>query len=1016
MSETRVFDKNKQPKKNSSDGSSGGGILKTLMKIGIALLIIGVVAIFGFYFAVLYGAFGHVPTLAELRAIQNPVASEIYSADNKLIGKFYRQNRTNIPYKEIPAHVVKALVATEDARFFEHKGVDTKSMFRVLIKSIILQDESSGGGSTITQQLIKNLFGRKRYSFLTMPVNKTREAIIARRMEHIYDKNDIVALYLNTVSFGENVYGIGTASERYFSSPAQKLTVEKGATLIGMLKATTSYNPRLNPAKAIQRRNVVLNQMQKKGYLSTIQTKDLKKRPLGLDYSVRRETEKLGAHFKSQVRQIVEKWAQEHPKSDGTYFNIYTDGLKIYTTLDSKMQTYAEGAVKEHMKKLQFDFDKHWQGRVPWGGDKKVITAAKQRSRRYKNLKAAGKTNTQIDRVFLKPVPMTVFDWSGEPKEKNMSPMDSIRHYLKFLNTGFVVMEPYSGHVKALVGSIDQKYFKYDNTNSRRQVGSTFKPIVYAASLHHEIFKPCQYFPNELRTYVDYDDWTPRNSDDQYGGAYSMRGGLAKSVNTVSVQIILETGVERVVDFAQSMGIKTDIPKVPSITLGTAEIPLREMVAAYSAFVNGGHETPAQYITKITNHSGKELGGKEMYTNVDYRRRSRIMEAETAASMVEMMEGVVDSGTARRLRSRYDFQSPMGGKTGTTQKQTDGWFMGITPKLVAGVWTGGSDRRIRFRSIGLGQGANMALPTWALFFKKLYNDPKYSEYKYATFKGASRDVLADLNCPIYVTHAPAAIPNRPSRPSSGSVFDEPVVTTPTTPSRPSPGHSTGSHSGSSSSSTRDPGSIFDNRPTKPTKPSTPSRSTGSVFDEPVVTTPTKPRKPSSSSTTTTTTKPSSPSRPSKPVFDEPVVTTPTKPRKPTKPYIPPADDVVEDVPDREYEPPRSRPSSSGSSSSTSTSTGSNRTKGTIRFPGKKKVPPTSGSSSTTTSTRTTPTRTTPTRTSPTRTTRTTPTRPSTVGSSGNNPRVIKGKIRPKGSKKDKKKRGLFRNLFGGKKN
>lgn len=735
----------------SSNKPSNGGkrpMRKFLLTL-LSLVLFVLLAMAIFIFAVMGGAFGELPDQEALRAIKNPTSTEIYGADGGLLGKYYFENRSNVPYQKIHSSVINALIATEDARFFQHEGVDTRSLFRVLIKTILLGDDNAGGGSTLSQQLIKNLFPREEHGFLTMPVNKVREAIIANRLEQVYTKEDIITLYLNTVSFGEDVFGIGSASQRFFSKSPEQLLPQESAVLVGMLKATTSYNPRRNPEKARQRRDVVLNQMVKYGRLTATDAEKFKKDPIVLKYS-RDAVEGLANHFREKLRTELKQWCKDNPKPDGTTYNIHTDGLKIYTTLDTRMQRYAEEATREHLTKLQKLFDEHWKSAKPWGTATDMIESAKLQSDRYKKMKAAGKTKLEIDSAFRLPLSMKLFSWQGEI-EKNISPNDSIAYYLMFLNAGFIAMDPQSGAVKAYVGSGDFGKFKFDHTQAKRQVGSTFKPIVYASALESGI-SPCQYFPNELRIYSDYQDWQPRNAEvDEYGGYYSLAGALAKSLNTISVQVLFEGGIENTIYMAQKMGITANIPNLPAIALGTPDISLAEMTQAYCTFANGGRATPAYYLTAIKDSKGNTLA---TFNSIPANQRRKAMEEQTARMMTQIMTTVIDSGTGRRLRSEYKLTNDIAGKTGTTQNQSDGWFIGYTPDLVCGVWVGGYDKRIRFRSIALGQGAAMALPIWGGFMKRYYQDPAFKIQAYRSFVPPSPENQARMQCPSYAPYPP----------------------------------------------------------------------------------------------------------------------------------------------------------------------------------------------------------------------------------------------------------------------
>ncbi len=716
-------------------------LLSIIIRTGVVLLVLSLLFLLtciGFYFSVYNGAFGALPTKDELKAIRNPLASEVYSEDSRLLGKYYIQNRTNVDFRDISANILQALVATEDARFFKHEGVDTRSMFRVLFKTILMGDDSSGGGSTITQQLIKNLFPRQDYGILSMLVNKTKEAIIARDLEEVYSKEDIITLYLNTVSFGEQAYGIETATKRFFQTTPDNVTREQAATLIGMLKAPTSYSPRLHPERSLERRNVVLEQMEKYGYLSSADAMKSKAKPMGLKYRRESHSDGQAPHFREKLRMELKPILENIYKRTGKKYSLYTDGLKIHTSINYDMQLYGEQAVAVHMQDLQDKFEDHWSEGDPWGTDKDAIERGIRQSERYRVMTKAKKSKREMDRAFREKIEMRVFAYNGEidAEGKNtyeidtlLSPRDSVRYYLRHLNTGFMAMEPKSGYVRAWVGGINHKHFQYDHVTSTRQVGSTFKPIVYAAAMQHGV-EPCTYYPNSKITYYQFQRWSPKNADGKYGGSYSMKGALTNSVNTVSVQVVLEAGVSRTIKVARDMGIVSDLPKSPTIALGTPDISLKEMVGAYGTFVNKGYGTTPIYLLKITDKNGKVI-----YEDRSHERKykPKVLEKYVADAMVDMLENVVDEGTGRRLRFRYKFENEIGGKTGTTQSQSDGWFMGITPKLVAGAWVGGAERQIRFRDISLGQGANMALPIFAEFMKRVYEDPQFRDISQATF-------------------------------------------------------------------------------------------------------------------------------------------------------------------------------------------------------------------------------------------------------------------------------------------
>ncbi|MBF8963856.1 transglycosylase domain-containing protein [Pontibacter sp. FD36] len=717
--------------------------LRSILRFALKGALFLLLAFTIFYLAVFTGIVGGaVPSRAQLKAIQNNTASEVYSADRVLLGRYYIQDRTNIRYDDIAPVAINALIATEDVRFYEHGGVDTRSLARVFVKTLMMGQESSGGGSTLSQQLAKNLFPRKGYRLWDMPVNKMREIIIARKLESIYSKQELLELYLNTVPMGGNLYGIERASRRFFNTTADSLRTEQAAVLIGMLKATTSYNPRLYPERSLKRRNVVLNQMARYDYLTPQQADSLKQLPLKLNYRYVTHNDGMAPYFREQLRQELVQWAAAQRKQNGQPYNLYTDGLKIYTTIDSRMQRHAEQAVRKKMAQLQQQFDAHWKGRTPWGSDASVMQLAMQRSDRYKKLKANGASDEEVLENFRQPVNMPVFSWKGN-SNKSMTPMDSLAYYQRFLNTGLLSMEPATGYVRAWVGGINHHAFKYDHVRSRRQVGSTFKPFVYAAALEKGI-DPCNYFPNELTTYPEYDDWSPRNSNGQYGGEYTMRGALAQSVNTISAHLILETGVDRTVALAKRMGIKQDLPRVPSLALGTADLSLLEMVSAYSAFANGGYKTAPVYIERIEDPQGRVIHQHRSGSGTQ-----RVLSRDNAAIMLHLLQGVVEEGSAARLRTEYGLRMDIAGKTGTSQEHADGWFIGITPELVTGVWVGAESPKVRFRTISEGQGSRTAMPVWGEYMRRVAQDKEFASLRTGRFAPLPSHLQGMLSCSSY---------------------------------------------------------------------------------------------------------------------------------------------------------------------------------------------------------------------------------------------------------------------------
>ncbi len=687
-----------------------------------------------------------VPSNKDLQKIQNPIASEVYTADSVLIGRYFIQDRTQVEFEDISPNIINALIATEDVRFFKHGGVDLRSLGRVFVKTLLLQNESSGGGSTITQQLAKNLYPRKEYMMLSMVVNKCREIVIARRLERLYSKEEIIALYLNTIPFGDNTYGIQAAANRFFSTTAKNISQQDAAVLIGMLKATHNYNPRLFPDNSLGRRNVVLAQMSKYNMISQAQRDSLKALPLKLKFSVAKKETEIAPYFRENLKAELQKWFEENKKADGSHYSLYTDGLKIYTTIDSKLQAYAEQAVAKQMEELQKQFFTHWGKEKPWGSNDQVVIDAARRTPRYKQLKRDGFSEEEILNELNKPVITQLFSWDG-PKEAKVSPLDSIRHHLQFLNAGFLAMEPSSGEVKAWVGGINHDFFQYDHVRvaTKRQVGSIFKPLVYAAAIEQGV-SPCEFIPAGQETYIDDegDEWTPKNSNYDYPVEYSMRGALAYSVNTVSVKLINRAGIHNTIKLARSMGIRSEIPDVPSIALGSSPISLMEMAAAYASFANDGVSSFPFFISSIQDREGNVL--RDFKPKVSGRQ---VMAKETAQLVRHMLKTVVDEGTASRLRWKYGIYNEVAGKTGTTQANADGWFMAITPKLVMGSWVGADDPRIRFRNTELGQGANTALPLVAYFLKNVNADKRYAEISKARFPSINPSARRKLGCDLY---------------------------------------------------------------------------------------------------------------------------------------------------------------------------------------------------------------------------------------------------------------------------
>jgi len=701
------------------------------------------------------GVFGDLPHVEELVNPKNNLATVVYSGDMKIIGKYYSENRVNVIFKQLDKDLVDALVATEDARFYEHSGVDIKALARSFVGAFT--GGNKGGGSTISQQLAKMMFPREKLSKPELIVRKMKEWIIATRLEKYYTKDEIIALYLNKFDFLNLAVGIKSASQIYFNRSQDSLKIEQAAMLIGMAKNPSLFNPIRHPDKTLQRRNVVLNQMVKYNFLEKQKYDSLKLLPLDLNFHPEDHNDGLATYFREYIRDnFLKSWCETHinPATKKPY-NIYKDGLKIYTTIDSRMQQYAEEAVNEHMSDLQKMFNKDLKTKknapFAWNVTKQeienIMTSSIKRSERFRSAKNAGMSNEEAIATFYKPVQMTVYSLRGEI-DTLMTPFDSIKYYKGFLQTGFMAMEPQTGYVKAWVGGINHKHFKYDHVKvSRRQVGSTFKPFVYALAIQ-EGFSPCHQVPN-VKTCISLPeggDWCPENSDGpndkNNGKMLTLKKALANSINYITAWIMKQYGPHALVTLVKRLGITSEIPEVPSICLGTADINVFEMVAANSTFANKGTYIQPTFITRIEDKNGKVI--EEFIPTTD-----EVFSEEKAYTMIQLMRGVVDGGTGSRLRFRHKLMNQIAGKTGTTQRNADGWFIGLTPELVAGAWVGGEDRSIHFNSMVEGQGATMALPIWGKFFSKVYADNKIKVSKGDFPKPKNIDPNLELDCSKY---------------------------------------------------------------------------------------------------------------------------------------------------------------------------------------------------------------------------------------------------------------------------
>ncbi|APG59597.1 penicillin-binding protein 1A [Christiangramia salexigens] len=704
-------------------------------------LILG--ALFLLFFASIYlGVWGKLPGTSELKDLKQNKATQILASNGGLLGKFYVYDRQPIEFSKLPPHLIQALIATEDVRFYEHDGIDNRSLLRVFFKTILLQDESAGGGSTISLQLAKNIYGRKDYGEIGILVNKLQEAIIAKRLEDVYTKNEIIELYFNTVPFSDNTYGIESASLKFFNKHTSELKLEEAAVLVGMLKASHYYNPRIFPERSRLRRDVVLMQMAKYGYLSMEEAQELKLRPLTLNYRNYSPNTGLAPYFREQVRKSLSKVLDTLKNKDGKKYNIYRDGLIVKTTLDYNMQQLAEEAMLDHMSKLQEAHEASYGKYAPWKTDKKLIMDKIKASDRYKKLQSKGLSQAEIHEELEKTRPTEVFEYSGT-ETREISTIDSIAHYLKFLNSGLLAVNPENGGVKAWVGGVDFRYFKYDHVSqSKRQVGSTFKPIVYTAALENGM-DPCSYFSVREVTYDN--GWTPSNSSsegDDPDMNYNLKTALSRSMNTIAVKVLMETGIGNVITQAKKMGISSDLPAVPSIALGTASLGLDELTEAYTSYVNDGYSAKPYFITRVEDAEGNLLA----QFKPEIAERKAFSETNRQL-MLNMMQATVNEGTATRLRTTYGLQNDIAGKTGTTQDNKDGWFVGITPNLVCVTWVGSDDHRIGFRNTAIGQGANSALPIFAKLYEKMNSQPEFNKITQARFAPPPSDLREMVDCP-----------------------------------------------------------------------------------------------------------------------------------------------------------------------------------------------------------------------------------------------------------------------------
>ena len=723
------------------------------------------VSFFGIFYSASVGYLGEMPDFRQLENPKTNFASEIISSDNKILGKYYyNDNRTPISFEEINTKTVEALIAIEDERFYSHPGIDLKATIRAIVFL-----NTRGGASTISQQLARQLFvGVRSRNIFQAIIQKIKEWVIAVKLEKQYTKEEIITMYLNIYDFGYYGDGIKSASNIYFSKEPIDLKIEESAMLVGMLQNSSYFDPFRRTEITRNRRNLVFNQMEKNGYITKKEKDSLKKLPLELKYNPQSHRRGLATYFRSYLRGFMKKWTTENLKKDGTKYNLYVDGLKIYTTVNAEMQQYAEDAVAEHMKNLQKEFFRQNDtlSTAPFRDlkddeEEQIIKRSMRRSERWRKMRLGGKSAEEIEQSFETPTDMTVYSWDGEI-DTLMKPIDSIRYYKHFLQAGMMSMNPKNGHVMAWVGGIDYKNFQYDHVmQSKRQIGSTFKPFLYATAIDQLKLSPCDSFPDMIHCIEPYkygnpDAWCPTNSSDKYGGMRTLSNALANSKNTISAQLIDKVGPKPVADLARNLGVSSNVPNVPAIALGTPDLSVYEMVGAYGAFANKGIYVKPVMVTRIEDKNGTIIFQSKPETK-------DVLSEESSYVTLKLLEGVTQFGSGARLRHAipedernyiyknivtgypYKFENAIAGKTGTTQNQSDGWFIGMVPNLVTGVWVGGEDRSIHFEEIAYGQGATMSLPIWGLFMKKCYESETLNISKEDFEEPESLNIIIDCS-------------------------------------------------------------------------------------------------------------------------------------------------------------------------------------------------------------------------------------------------------------------------------
>ena len=701
-----------------------------------------------FFFSVWIGLWGKIPDKKELGSIENYISSEVYASGGELLGKYFIYDRSHAHIDQISENVINSLIATEDARFYSHSGIDYRSLGRVMFKTLLMGETQAGGGSTLSQQLAKNLYPRSNNTGLfSLPVSKFREFIIAHRLERIYTKEDILLLYLNTVPFGENVFGISAASLRFFNKNPRDLYMEEAALLVGTLQATSFFNPRQFPERAVNRRNTVISQLHRYQYISTEEADSLKNIPLQLNYNPMTHNQGPAPYFRERIRQDVLAILKDYNTIHGTDYNLYTDGLRIYTTLDYNLQLLAEQSITSQLSRQQKLMDAYYR-RMPAQRSAPLVKSIMHNSQRYKNLQKQKLTHEEIEENFNALVSLDFFSWDG-PRVLDISPMDSIYKAQQILHSGLISLDAENGHVKAWVGGNNFIYFQHDHVLARRQVGSTFKPFVYATALQAGI-DPCEFVSNERIIYEEYNDWSPANASGEYEGYYSMKGALAQSVNTVTAHYIHQTGAQAVIDNARRAGITAPLPRVPSIALGTAEINLMEMAAGYAGFMGKGRNLQPVWLLKIEDSNGNTIFQQE-----ESPTAQRVWDESTSLLTREMLAEAINSGTAQSLRTRFGLQGNMAGKTGTTQNNADTWFIGFTPGLITGVWTGLENPAFAaLYGSPLGSGAS-AVPLWGEYMREVAGNSHTRKYSQGYFSTLPDSLALMMDCAMFLEELPS---------------------------------------------------------------------------------------------------------------------------------------------------------------------------------------------------------------------------------------------------------------------